>query len=163
MQREQGIAILLVEHDVELVRSFVERVFVLDFGTLIAVGPTDEVFADDAVRQAYLGDIGLMAAAAALRCRRRPLLELRDVDAGYGPFRALFGVSFALRRGRVLALLGSNGAGKTTVARVCSGLDRADRGRGAASTATTSPASAVTVRAASASCTRPRAVRCSRR
>jgi branched-chain amino acid transport system ATP-binding protein len=51
-----------------------------------------------------------------------PLLELRDVDAAYGPFRAIFGVSFALRPGGVLALLGSNGAGKTTIARVCSGL-----------------------------------------
>ena len=51
-----------------------------------------------------------------------PLLELRDVDAAYGPFRALFGVSLALHGGRVLALLGSNGAGKTTIARVCSGL-----------------------------------------
>lgn len=51
-----------------------------------------------------------------------PLLELRNVDAAYGPFRSLFGVSFELHAGRVLALLGSNGAGKTTVARVCSGL-----------------------------------------
>jgi branched-chain amino acid transport system ATP-binding protein len=51
-----------------------------------------------------------------------PLLELRDVDAAYGPFRAIFSVSFALEPGRVLALLGSNGAGKTTVARVASGL-----------------------------------------
>ena len=51
-----------------------------------------------------------------------PVLELRDVHASYGPFRALFGVSFALRAGHVMALLGSNGAGKTTVARVCSGL-----------------------------------------
>ena len=51
-----------------------------------------------------------------------PLLELRDVDAAYGPFRAIFGVSFVLEQGRVLALLGSNGAGKTTIARVASGL-----------------------------------------
>lgn len=51
-----------------------------------------------------------------------PLLELRGVDAGYGPFKALFGVDFAVERGRVLTLLGSNGCGKTTVARVCSGL-----------------------------------------
>jgi branched-chain amino acid transport system ATP-binding protein len=57
-----------------------------------------------------------------------PLLELRDVDAAYGPFRAIFGVSFSLREGSVLALLGSNGAGKTTVARVCSGLLSPTRG-----------------------------------
>jgi branched-chain amino acid transport system ATP-binding protein len=57
VQRERGIAILLVEHDVELVRGFVERVYVLDFGTLIASGPTEEVFADSAVRRAYLGDL----------------------------------------------------------------------------------------------------------
>jgi branched-chain amino acid transport system ATP-binding protein len=51
-----------------------------------------------------------------------PRLELCDVDAAYGPFRAVFAISFALLPGRVLALLGSNGSGKTTVARVCSGL-----------------------------------------
>lgn len=51
-----------------------------------------------------------------------PVLELVDVHASYGPFRALFGISFTLLRGHVMALLGSNGAGKTTVARVCSGL-----------------------------------------
>ena len=51
-----------------------------------------------------------------------PVLELSNVDAAYGPFRAIFGVSFALYPGRVLALLGSNGSGKTTVARVSSGL-----------------------------------------
>lgn len=51
-----------------------------------------------------------------------PALELRDVHAGYGPFRSLFGVSFAVAPGRVLALLSSNGAGKTTIARVASGL-----------------------------------------
>jgi branched-chain amino acid transport system ATP-binding protein len=56
------------------------------------------------------------------------LLEFRDVDAGYGPFRALFGVSLTVRRGTVTALLGSNGAGKTTVARVATGLVRPTSG-----------------------------------
>jgi branched-chain amino acid transport system ATP-binding protein len=57
VQSERQIAILLVEHDVDFVRSLVQRVFVLDFGTLIAAGPTTDVFADDAVRRAYLGDL----------------------------------------------------------------------------------------------------------
>ena len=51
-----------------------------------------------------------------------PILELRDVEAGYGPFRALFGVSLAVGAGDAVALVGANGAGKTTVARVASGL-----------------------------------------
>ncbi|CAO5192240.1 branched chain amino acid/phenylalanine ABC transporter ATP binding subunit LivF [Frankia sp. AiPs1] len=51
-----------------------------------------------------------------------PVLELRSVSAAYGPFRALFDVSLTVNPGEVLALVGSNGVGKTTVARVASGL-----------------------------------------
>jgi branched-chain amino acid transport system ATP-binding protein len=68
-----------------------------------------------------------MAAAASVPASE-PLLELRGVDAAYGPFRAIFDVSLTLLAGRVLALLGSNGAGKTTIARVCSGLLRPTKG-----------------------------------
>jgi branched-chain amino acid transport system ATP-binding protein len=57
VQQEKQMAVLLVEHDVDFVRSLVSRVFVLDFGTLIASGPTNDVFADAAVRRAYLGDL----------------------------------------------------------------------------------------------------------
>ena len=55
VQADQAFAILLVEHDVELVASFTERTYVLDFGTLIAQGPTREVLDSAAVRHAYLG------------------------------------------------------------------------------------------------------------
>jgi branched-chain amino acid transport system ATP-binding protein len=50
------------------------------------------------------------------------ILELDDVSAAYGPFNALFGVSLVVEPGEAVALLGSNGVGKTTVARVASGL-----------------------------------------
>jgi branched-chain amino acid transport system ATP-binding protein len=57
------------------------------------------------------------------------ILELVDVSAAYGPFQAIFGVSFAVGLGSVVALLGANGSGKTTVARVCSGLVPVSSGR----------------------------------
>jgi branched-chain amino acid transport system ATP-binding protein len=58
VQERKGFAILLVEHDVELIREFVSRLYVLDTGRLLAHGPTEAVLADDAVRQAYLGSAG---------------------------------------------------------------------------------------------------------
>ena len=51
-----------------------------------------------------------------------PVLEMRHINAAYGPFRALFDVSLSVGEGETVALLGRNGAGKTTVARVASGL-----------------------------------------
>jgi branched-chain amino acid transport system ATP-binding protein len=49
------------------------------------------------------------------------LLELRDVEARYGPVRALEGVSLAVEQGQIVAVLGANGAGKTTTLRSISG------------------------------------------
>lgn len=49
-------------------------------------------------------------------------LVFDHVSASYGPFKALFDVSFTVGRGEAVALLGSNGSGKTSVARVASGL-----------------------------------------
>jgi len=51
-----------------------------------------------------------------------PLLELQGVSASYGPYRALFDVSLSVGAGSALALVGANGSGKSTVARVVSGL-----------------------------------------
>ena len=57
IQAEKRFAILLVEHDVDLVADFTERLYVLDFGTLIAKGPTTETLRHPAVRKAYLGNM----------------------------------------------------------------------------------------------------------
>ncbi|HLX31594.1 MAG TPA: ABC transporter ATP-binding protein [Gaiellaceae bacterium] len=56
------------------------------------------------------------------------LLELEDVEARYGPVRALHGISLAVDEGSVVAVLGPNGAGKTTTLRAVSGtVTRAGR------------------------------------
>ena len=53
-----------------------------------------------------------------------PLLALHDVEARYGPVRALHGVSLTVDEGEVVAILGANGAGKTTTLRAVSGMVR---------------------------------------
>jgi ABC-type branched-subunit amino acid transport system ATPase component/predicted MFS family arabinose efflux permease len=57
-----------------------------------------------------------------------PLLQLANIDFSYGPVQVLFGVDFEVRKGETLALLGTNGAGKSTVLRVISGLAVPERG-----------------------------------
>jgi branched-chain amino acid transport system ATP-binding protein len=52
------------------------------------------------------------------------MLEMKSVDAGYGTFQALFGVSLEVRAGEAVGVIGPNGAGKTTLMRVISGLIR---------------------------------------
>jgi branched-chain amino acid transport system ATP-binding protein len=56
------------------------------------------------------------------------VLVLENVCAGYGPYRALFDVSFTVPAGGIVALVGSNGAGKSTVARTITGLVTATSG-----------------------------------
>jgi branched-chain amino acid transport system ATP-binding protein len=55
LQRERGMAVLLVEHDLGMVASVVDRTIVMNLGAVIAEGTFDEVMADTSVRQAYLG------------------------------------------------------------------------------------------------------------
>jgi len=59
----------------------------------------------------------------------RALLEVTDLDAGYGLSRVLFGVGLRVRRGEVVALLGRNGAGKTTTLKAVMGIVRPTAGR----------------------------------
>ncbi|OHV39334.1 MULTISPECIES: branched-chain amino acid ABC transporter permease/ATP-binding protein [Pseudofrankia] len=62
---ESGAAVLLVEHNIDVVASTCDHVVVLDFGKVIASGRPDEVLRDPAVRAAYLGQLSSDAAEAA--------------------------------------------------------------------------------------------------
>ena len=57
-----------------------------------------------------------------------PVMQLANVDFSYGHVQVLFDVNFEVRRGETLALLGTNGAGKSTILRVISGLAIPERG-----------------------------------
>ena len=144
----QDIALVLVEHDVEVVFGLSERVFVLDFGVLIAEGTPAEIRRNPAVRSAYLGDFDPgpgnppepapagPATVTVAEAGRPPapdpagdILEVSELCVKYADATALHEVSFSVGSRSVTALLGANGAGKSSVARAVSGLIRAQSGR----------------------------------
>jgi len=128
--REQtGATILMIEHDMPLIMSLSDWVYVLDAGQNLAEGTTDVVQANPAVIEAYLGtpaEQRKVAATAKKRGRedtKRPLLlEVEGLDVFYDTVQVLYGVDLHVRKGERIALLGTNGAGKSTVLKAASGL-----------------------------------------
>ena len=62
------------------------------------------------------------ATITAANAADQPLLRLQNVESAYGPIKAIRGVSLQVRRGEIAAVLGSNGAGKTTILKTISGI-----------------------------------------
>ena len=127
----QGVTVVLVEHDMNLVMGVSDHVVVLDAGSEIADGEPAAVTNNPAVLKAYLGEGTAVdrTRAAAWRAEGQPLLDVGGLSAGYGAAPVLRGLDLDVGEGEFVSVLGANGAGKSTLMRALSGLHRPVQGR----------------------------------
>jgi rhamnose transport system ATP-binding protein len=120
--RANGVAVLFVSHRLEEVFELCDRATVLRDGRHVITAPTSEFTAADLVRHMVGRAVSLFPRSAAKI--GDVLLDVRGLTL-MGSFRD---VSFSVRSGEIVGLAGLVGAGRTEVARVLFGLDRADAG-----------------------------------
>ena len=123
---DAGLAVILVEHDMALVMGISDHIVVLDAGRPIAVGPPEAVRREPKVREAYLGSEEMQARPRADPLPAEPyrVLAAAALQAGYRAVPVLDGIAFEVGQGELVAMLGANGAGKSTTMRALSGLLR---------------------------------------
>jgi branched-chain amino acid transport system ATP-binding protein len=122
--RDDGRAVLLVDHNVKSVSRLVDGVLAMYVGEKIAEGTAEEVMRNETVRRVYLGGSIETAARpeASFHDSAVPFLELENVSVQYGKAQALQNVSIHVHAGEFVSVVGLNGAGKTTLFNAISGL-----------------------------------------
>jgi len=140
--QKRGMAVLLITHDLNLVRHFAQRVAVMEQGALVESGPVEQVF--EAPQHPYTQRL------LASRPQRSVvpvmpiapvLLEARGVSVdfktklpglrgwfGSGHFRAVDAANLSVRQGETLGIVGESGSGKSTLAMALLGLQRTAHG-----------------------------------
>ncbi|WP_175817542.1 ABC transporter ATP-binding protein [Burkholderia diffusa] len=146
LQREEaekrGMAVLLITHDLNLVRHFAERVAVMERGKLVESGPVERIFAEPEhpYTRRLLNSRPQRTVASVLPIAP-VVLEARHVSVQFArkrpgfagwfgtmPVTAVADVSVSVRQGETLGIVGESGSGKSTLAMALLGLQRTVHG-----------------------------------
>ena len=137
LQQKSGMAVLLITHDLNLVRRFADRLIVMEGGRIVEQGPVAEVFAQPRhsytqrlidskperdLAEAEPSELSIVAQARGLRVGYS--VPLRGLAGWFrrGEFVAVQGADFQIEAGRTLGIMGESGSGKSTLALATLGL-----------------------------------------
>lgn len=132
---EDGMGLILITHDLAVVANTAQHIAIMERGCVVEAGPVRDVFTQQ--NHAYTRKLFAASAHVPVRHAQQgdtPVLEVADLIRDYplprkhllakqGHFRAVNGVSFTLRQGENLGLVGESGCGKSTLARAILGLE----------------------------------------
>jgi len=124
------MAVLLVEHDIDRVFAIADHITVMSEGKVLVEGDAETVRANADVQRVYIGghESTVPHERRAAAATGAPLLSVSGIDTYYGKSHILHDVSFEVRAGEVVALLGRNGAGKSSTFKSILGLAPPRRG-----------------------------------
>jgi branched-chain amino acid transport system ATP-binding protein len=126
------MAVVLVEHDIDRVFALADQITVMSEGRVLVHGSADTVRSDPEVQRVYLG-AGRKALVRATPAKAAPpgapVLQIEGINTNYGKSHILHDVSLEVREGEAVALLGRNGAGKSSTIKSIMGIAPPRSGR----------------------------------
>ncbi|OIP15852.1 MAG: hypothetical protein AUK51_12345, partial [Comamonadaceae bacterium CG2_30_59_20] len=137
LQQSRGMAVLLISHDLNLVRRFADRVIVMENGSIVEQGATAEVFTQPqhAYTQRLIASRPVRDVVEEVQKENRPVMRAKGLRVIYptplpgvrgwfkrGEFVALQGADFEIVQGQTLGIMGESGSGKSTLALAALGL-----------------------------------------
>ncbi len=124
------MAVLLVEHDIDRVFAIADTITVMNEGKVLVEGDAQTVRQHPEVQRVYIGSgqAHLQVREPRSQAIGDPLLTVSGIDTFYGKSHILHDVSFEVRTGEVVALLGRNGAGKSSTFKTIMGMVQPRKG-----------------------------------